>query len=76
MELATVLPETPNGFCVQTTVISAGTSVGNFELAEIARDGGRVVSIVPLPEPANAIKWEAKALVVYFSLLKPEAEID
>jgi hypothetical protein len=72
MQPPVVLPETPEGFYVQTTVISAGTSTGNVELAEIVRNGGRVVSIIPLLEPPNAIKWESKALVVYFSRLKPE----
>jgi hypothetical protein len=66
------LPEAPEGFYVQTAVISAGTSSGNIELAEIVRQGGRVVSIIPLLEPPNVIKWEAKALVVYFSRRAPE----
>ena len=66
----------PEGFYVQTAVISAGPSTGNVELAEIVRRGGRVVSIIPLLEPPNAIKWEAKALVVYFSRLEPEDTFD
>ena len=71
-----VLPETPEGFYVQTAVISAGTSAGNVELAQIVRHGGRVVSIIPLLEPPNTIKWEAKALVVYFSRHEPEGASD
>ncbi len=69
---AVVLPETPEGFTVQTAVIFAGSSTGNFELAEITRHGGRVVSIIPLPESPNALKAEARALVVYFSHREPE----
>ena len=76
MPLPVVLPETPEGFYVQTAVISAGTSTGNVELAEIVRRGGRVVSIIPLLEPPNAIKWESKALVVYFTRLEPEGMSD
>jgi hypothetical protein len=72
VQLPVVLPETPAGFYVQTAVISAGTSNGNVELAEIVRHGGRIVSIIPLLEPPNVIKWEAKALVVYFSRREPE----
>src|SRR5215217_2263048 len=44
MQLPVVLPETPEGFYVQTTAISAGTSTGNVELAEIVRNGGRLGS--------------------------------
>ena len=76
MQLPVQLPETPEGFYVQTAVISAGTSTGNVELAEIVRHGGRVVSIIPLLEPPNAIKWESKALVVYFTRLEPEGMSD
>ena len=76
MQLPVVLPVAPEGFYVQTAVISAGTSTGNVELAEIVRRGGRVVSIIPLLEPPNAIKWEAKALVVYFSRHEPEGTPD
>jgi hypothetical protein len=76
MQLPVVLPDTPEGFYVQTTVISAGTLTGNIELAEIARRGGRVVSIIPLLEPPNVIKWESKALVIYFSRLEPEGMSD
>jgi hypothetical protein len=76
MQLPVVLPETPEGFYVQTAVISAGTPSGNIELAEIARRGGRVVSIIPLLEPPNVIKWESKALVIYFSRLEPEGMSD
>jgi hypothetical protein len=76
MQLPVVLPDTPEGFYVQTTVISAGTLTGNIELAEIARRGGRVVSIIPLLEPPNVIKWESKALVIYFSRLEPEGMAD
>ena len=36
MPFACVLPEAPEGFCVQTTVISAGTAVGNAALAKMA----------------------------------------
>jgi hypothetical protein len=76
VQLPVVLPETPEGFYVQTAVISAGTSTGNVELAEIVRYGGRVVSIIPLLEPPNTIKWESKVLVVYFSRLAPEGMSD
>jgi hypothetical protein len=76
VQFPVVLPETPEGFYVQTAVISAGTSSGNVELAEIVRRGGRVVSITPLLEPPNAIKWESKALVVYFSRHVPEGTSD
>jgi hypothetical protein len=76
MQLPVQLPETPEGYYVQTAVISAGTAAGNVELAKIVRQGGRVVSIIPLLEPPNAIKWESKALVVYFSRLEPEGMSD
>jgi hypothetical protein len=76
VQFPVVLPETPEGFYVQTAVISAGTTTGNVELAEIVHHGGRVVSIIPLLEPPNAIKWESKALVVYFSRLEPEGMSD
>ena len=72
MDLVTVLPEPPDGFYVQTTVIAAGTAAGNAALVEISRAGGRVVSIVPLPEPSNAIRWEPKALVVSFTRLNTD----
>jgi hypothetical protein len=76
MQLPVQLPDTPEGFYVQTAVISAGTSNGNVELAEIVRHGGRIVSIIPLLEPPNAINWESKALVVYFSRLVPAGMSD
>jgi hypothetical protein len=59
-----VLPETPEGFYVRTTMISPGTDAANTELARISREGGRVVAVVPFPEPSPLTRREV--LVVFF----------
>ena len=66
MNIGVVLPETPEGCCVQTAFITPGSSEGNGRLEEITREGGRVVAIVPIEYVGSA-----KILVAYFSPLNP-----
>jgi hypothetical protein len=67
MNIGVVLPETPEGFCAQTIFITPGSSEGNGQLQDIAREGGRVVAVVPIEYVGSA-----KILVVYFAPLNPE----
>jgi hypothetical protein len=67
-----VLPETPEGFSVRTTMISPGTDAANTELARIAREGGRVVAVIPFPDPPPLARREV--LVVFFWPLRKSDE--
>jgi hypothetical protein len=64
VNIGVVLPETPEGFCVQTAFITPGSSEGNRQLEDFTRDGGRVVAVVPIEYVGSA-----KILVVYFAPL-------
>jgi hypothetical protein len=58
-----LLPQPPEGLCVQTALMRPGTASANTTLATITREGGQIVAVRPLfSEPKQ--RWHL--LVIYF----------